>query len=76
MREGKVVPLSVRKLPIEHLRAVVQDLPTGVVPLEQRTPEHIQALSAGEALPDTQGAELDRLLGITPEMKTRAATRV
>ena len=76
MREGKVVPLSVRKLPIEHLRAVVKDLPTGVVPLEQRTPEHIQALSAGEALPDTQGAELDRLLGITPEMKTRAATRV
>jgi len=38
LRAGKLVPQSVKDLPLEHLAKVIADLPEGVVPLAQRTP--------------------------------------
>jgi phage I-like protein len=65
-RDGKIVPMSARTLPLEDLRKIVAELPGNQVPLEQRTPENLTALAAGGALPNTQEAEIQRLLGINP----------
>lgn len=39
IRAGKLVPNSVRDLPLDDFKKVVADLPEGVVPLSARTPE-------------------------------------
>ena len=70
MQAGKVVPLSARTLPLADFKAIVDQLEPNRVPMEQRTPENLTALAAGDALPNAQEAEIQRLLGITPAMKT------
>lgn len=70
-RDGKVVGLSaesVEKLSVEDLRAHVAGLPV-TVPIEQRTPAHVQAHSA-DAAAQQDGAVLDRVAracGIDPK---------
>ncbi len=44
-REGKLVPLSAKSFPLVHLKALLADLPAEQVPLEQRTPNNVVALS-------------------------------
>lgn len=61
---GKIVPNSATDLPVEKLRALVAELPADQVPLEKRTPEQIQALSA--TLSATDLAVCSQL-GIKPE---------
>lgn len=66
IRAGKLVPQSVRALPLTSFRAVVAELPEGVVPLAARTPEAarnegtVTALSASD-----QG--ICKTLGISEE---------
>lgn len=64
-RDGKIVPLSVQELPLESMRKVVSDLPKGVVPLGQETPEGVRAFSA-DNLTATDRSVCAQL-GLTPE---------
>ena len=62
---GKVVPQSVRDLPLELMTKVIADLPAGTVPLSPETPGHVQAHSA--TAPTGVAAEIRANLGITDE---------
>jgi phage I-like protein len=61
---GKIVPNSAKDLPVDKLRALVAELPAAQVPLDKRTPEQVQALSA--TLNATDLAVCQQL-GIKPE---------
>ncbi len=63
LREGKVIPLSAKSLPVEAFRKLVSELPAGTVPVEQRTPENVQAFSVANP-GDTGAAQVCQLLGI------------
>ena len=67
VRDGKIVPLSARKLPISDLTALVAELPANQVPLEQRTPENLAALSAKGYGADTASSIAMKQLGISKE---------
>lgn len=67
--QGKIIPLSADKLPLEDFRAIVKDLPADQVPLHQRTPEQIKTLAStgmGAPAADT-AAEICRQMGISKE---------
>lgn len=64
LRDGKLVPNSVKDLPIENLRAIVAELEPGIVPVERRTPEQVKALSATLSATDLAVANQ---LGLKPE---------
>lgn len=68
LRDGKLVPNSAKTLPIVQLTALVADLPAGQVPLEQRTPANVQALSAQVSATDLAVAAQ---LGLKPEDLTK-----
>jgi phage I-like protein len=61
---GKAVPASARTFPLAQLKALVADLPEGVVPLSAKTPE-VTPLTATE--PSGLSVEIARNLGIAAE---------
>lgn len=67
--QGKIIPLSADKLPLESFRAIVADLPADQVPVTQRTPEHIKTLaSSGIGTGGDQVAEqVRRQMGISKD---------
>jgi phage I-like protein len=66
LRAGKLVPQSVAALPLESMKAVIADLPEGVVPLAARTPEGIGSAAAVTALSATDKAVAAQL-GLSEE---------
>lgn len=68
LRAGKLVPNSARTLPLEQLTALVAELPAGQVPVDKRTPESVQALSAQVSATDLAVAAQ---LGLKPEDLTK-----
>jgi phage I-like protein len=60
--KGKLIPLSVKKLPFEQFKAIVAELPEGTVPVDQRTPDNVTALSATTT--DGNASQVMSLLGI------------
>jgi phage I-like protein len=63
--EGKIIPLSVRALPLTQLRQIVAELPGGQVPTKRQTPG-VLALAV-TAPPNAADEEVRRRLGIPPE---------
>lgn len=68
LHEGKLVPTSAKTLPLEQLTALVADLPAGQVPMDRRTPETVQTLSAQLSATDLAVAAQ---LGLKPEDLTK-----
>lgn len=68
IRDGKLIPNSATDLSLTQFRALLADLPAGVVPLEQRTPEglksHAVSLVGGNP---TEVDAVSRQMGVTPE---------
>ncbi len=69
---GKIVPLAADKLPIDDFRQLVGELPENQVPMDQRTPEGVQAFAAsGMGRQAGEQAEADaevrRRLGISED---------
>ena len=72
-RDGKLVPLTCKTLPLDVLAKIVGELPAGMVPVDQRTPESgAVALSVNIGVNDTS-AEIRKNLGIS-EDAWKAAT--
>jgi phage I-like protein len=65
LREGKLVPNSAKDLPLDKLTSLIAELPANQVPLEKRTPEHVQATGL-DSLSATD-LEVARQLGLKPE---------
>jgi phage I-like protein len=67
IREGKVVPKKFQdgSMSNDQLRALVADLPE-IVPMEKRTPEHIESLSAIRTINSTDD-QVRKTLGISEE---------
>lgn len=64
LKDGKLVTQSIQELPIENLRKVLADLPSGVVPLEKRTVEGVKTHSVSfEGDDSAAAAEVARQLG-------------
>jgi phage I-like protein len=64
VKDGKLVPNSAKGLPVAQLKAIVDELTPNQVPLDQRTPEGVQALSASLSAGDLAVCQQ---LGLTPE---------
>jgi hypothetical protein len=65
--KGKIIPLSVKGLPLDHFRKVVADLPAGQVPLDQQTPETVALAAVGGDPGDANAAQVRQLLGISDD---------
>ncbi|WP_414664897.1 phage protease [Horticoccus sp. 23ND18S-11] len=75
IRDGKVVPLSASKLPIEDFRAFVAELQPNQVPLAQRTVEGLKAFSASGVMSAAASAadeDVRMQLGISKEEWAKA----
>jgi phage I-like protein len=46
VRDGKIIPLSAKELPLEAFKTLVGELERDRVPLDKRTPEGVQAFTA------------------------------
>ena len=66
---GKLVTNSVQKLPLEHLKAVLAELPEGAVPMDRRTPAAIQTHASSMVLTADKAAEaaVFKQLGLSPD---------
>ncbi len=63
---GKLVPLSVQKLPIADLTAIIAELPAGAVPITAQT-TGIQAHAATVQMDESISKDVCRQLGISEE---------
>jgi phage I-like protein len=63
LRDGKIVPLSAKTLPLASLQTLIGELPKDQVPTEQRTPDNLQALSVSNP-GDASANHVMSLLGI------------
>ena len=72
-REGKQVPATAAKnMPVADLKTLCAELPV-TVPLEKRTLETALLLSSGVNPDDPELAKIDKLTGVTPEMRKKYA---
>src|SRR5699024_5352277 len=68
LREGKLIPLSADDLTLAQFEKLVGELPANQVPLDQRTPEGIKALSSsGLRTHNSTDDEVRSRLGLTKE---------
>lgn len=68
LRDGKLIPLSASDLTFAQFSRLVGELPAGQVPLDQRTPEGIKALSSSGVISrDNSDDEVRKRLKLTPE---------
>ncbi|MFZ4764432.1 MAG: phage protease [Roseimicrobium sp.] len=66
-REGKVIPLSAKDLPVAKLKALAAELPV-TVPLEARTPHEGAVLLHSPTVTDDA---ISKLTGVTAEMRAK-----
>lgn len=70
LRDGKLIPHSATTLPLASFKAIVAELPAGIVPLDQRTPAAIKTFSAS-IVPGSESAAtaetIRKAAGLTAE---------
>lgn len=67
LREGKIVPLAARDLPVEKFRALVAELPAGTVPIERQTPGIVALAAPGKQVESAADEAVRVTLGLTKE---------
>ena len=67
LREGKVIPLAVRSLPVGQLRTIIAQLPAGTVPTDRQTAAVVALNAPGKAAEAAADEVVRCNLGISKE---------
>ena len=67
LREGKVIPLAVRSLPVDQLRTIIAQLPAGTVPTDRQTAALVALTPPGAAAEAAADETVRKTLGISKE---------
>ena len=67
LREGKVIPLAVRSLPVDQLRTIIAQLPAGTVPTDRQTAAIVALTPPGVAAQNAADETVRTNLGISKE---------
>jgi phage I-like protein len=68
IRQGKLVPNSITTLSFEQAKKILEELPAGIVPVDQRTPDGLKSHSASLlATGNPLENEVARQMGVKPE---------